>query len=98
MDILGTSIGVRFMRQFTTSDLNKQVGDVTDAASREPVVLTKHRKPRFVLMSYDHYERLRTGGDSRKVYRASEMPVDHVDLFEAEIDRQARGEGYGDEP
>jgi prevent-host-death family protein len=98
MDILGTSIGVRFMRQFTTGDLNKQVGDVTDAASREPVVLTKHRKPRFVLMSYDHYERLRTGGDSRKVYRASEMPADHVDLFEAEIDRLARGEGYGDEP
>ena len=43
------------MRQFTTGDLNKQVGDVTDAASREPIVLTKHRKPRFVLMSYEHY-------------------------------------------
>lgn len=40
------------MRQFTTGDLNKQVGDVTDAAAREPIVLTKHRKPRFVLMSY----------------------------------------------
>ena len=26
------------MRQFTTGDLNKQVGDVTDAASREPIV------------------------------------------------------------
>jgi hypothetical protein len=25
------------MRQFTTGDLNKQVGDVTDAAAREPV-------------------------------------------------------------
>ncbi|MER9927279.1 type II toxin-antitoxin system Phd/YefM family antitoxin, partial [Mesorhizobium sp. M0048] len=41
------------MRQFTTGDLNKQVGDVTDVASREPVILTKHRKPRFVLMSYE---------------------------------------------
>jgi prevent-host-death family protein len=40
------------MRQFTTGDLNKQAGDVTDAAAREPIVLTKHRKPRFVLMSY----------------------------------------------
>ena len=86
------------MRQFTTGDLNKQVGDVTDAASREPVVLTKHRKPRFVLMSYDHYERLLTSGDTRRVHRASEMPAEHVDLFEAEIDRLARGEGYGDEP
>ena len=50
------------MRQCTTGDLNKQVGDVTDAAAREPVVLTKHRKPRFVLMSYEYYERMRTGG------------------------------------
>ena len=86
------------MRQFTTGDLYKQVGDVTDAASREPVVLTKHRKPRFVLMSYDHYERLRTGGDPRTVHRASDMPAEHFDLFSAEIERLARGEGYGDEP
>ena len=98
MDILGNAIGVSRMRQFTTGDLNKQVGDVTDAASREPVVLTKYRKPRFVLMSYDHYERLRTGGNTRTVHRAYEMPNHHIDLFEVEIDRLSRGEGYGDEP
>lgn len=86
------------MREFTTVDLNKAVGDVTDAASREPVVLTKHRKPRFVLMSYTHYERMRTGADPRRAYRTSEMPDDHQDLFAAEIDRLARGEGYDDEP
>lgn len=77
------------MRQFTTGDLNKQVGDVTDVASREPVVLTKPRKPGFVLMSYDHYERLRTGGHNRTVHRTSEMPMQHVDLFEAEIESVA---------
>ncbi|UXS05493.1 type II toxin-antitoxin system prevent-host-death family antitoxin [Agrobacterium tumefaciens] len=86
------------MRRFTMSDLNKQVGDATDAASREPIVLTKHRKPRFVLMSYEHYERLRSGGDRRKPHRATDMPDEHVELFSAEIDRLARGEGYGDEP
>lgn len=98
MDNMEILIWSSDMRQFTTGDLNKQVGDVTDAASREPVVLTKHRKPRFVLMSYDHYERLRTGGDTRTVHRASEMPLQHLDLFEAEIDRLSHGEGYGDEP
>ena len=85
------------MRQFTTGDLNKQVGDVTDAASREPVVLTKHRKPRFVLMSYEYYERMRTGGDPRSAHRASDMPEEHKELFAAEIERHARGEGYDDE-
>lgn len=86
------------MRQFTTGDLNKQVGDVTDAASREPIVLTKHRKPRFVLMSYEHYERMRTGRDPRRAYHVSDMPEEHKDLFAAEIDQLARGEGYDDEP
>ncbi|TJV46217.1 MAG: type II toxin-antitoxin system Phd/YefM family antitoxin [Mesorhizobium sp.] len=85
------------MRQFTTGDLNKQVGDVTDVASREPVILTKHRKPRFVLMSYEHYEQMRIGGDPRRAYHVSEMPEEHTELFAAEIDRLARGEGYDDE-
>ncbi len=85
------------MRQFTTGDLNKQVGDVTDVASREPVILTKHRKPRFVLMSYEHYERMLAGGDPRRAYPVSEMPKEHAELFDAEIDRLARGEGYDHE-
>lgn len=41
------------------------------------MVLTKHRKPRFVLMSYEYYERMRTCGDPRSVHRASEMPEEH---------------------
>jgi prevent-host-death family protein len=59
------------MKQFTTGDLNKQIGDITDAASREPVMLTRHKKPRFVLMSYEHYERMRSGGDPRRAYHIS---------------------------
>ncbi|MEZ2127886.1 MULTISPECIES: type II toxin-antitoxin system Phd/YefM family antitoxin [unclassified Sinorhizobium] len=85
------------MRQFTTADLNKQVGDVTDAASREPVILTRHNKPRFVLMSYEHYERMRTGADPRRAYRSSEMPEAHAALFSDAIERLTRGEGYDDE-
>ena len=70
---------------FLADVANKQVGDVTDAAAREPVVLTRHRKPRFVLMSYDHYERMRTGGDPRQAHRASRMPGEHEELFGAPI-------------
>ncbi len=57
------------------------------------MVLTKHRKPRFVLMSYEYYERMRTCGDPRSVHRASEMPEEHRELFAAEIDRLARPRG-----
>lgn len=86
------------MLQFTIGNLNKQMGNVTDAAAREPVILTNRRKPRFVLMSYEHYERMRTGGDPRRAYHVSEMPKKHSGLFHTEIDRLSRGVGYDDEP
>jgi prevent-host-death family protein len=54
------------MRSFTTHDLNKQVGDVTDAAAKAPVIITRHRKPRFVMMSYEHYQRIRETADPRR--------------------------------
>jgi prevent-host-death family protein len=97
MDI-GDQRSTHAMRQFTTGDLNKQVGDVTDAASREPIVLTRHNKPRLVLMSYDYYERMRTGADPRRAYSVSDMPKEHEELFGEAIERLARGEDYDDEP
>ncbi len=56
-------------------------------------MLTRHKKPGFVLMSYEHYERMRTGGDPRRAYHISEMPDEHAALFDEAIDRLARGEG-----
>jgi prevent-host-death family protein len=86
------------MKQFTTGDLSKQIGDITDAASREPVMLTRHKKPCFVLMSYEHYEHMRAGGNPRRAYHVSKMPAEHAELFDEALDRLARGEGYDDEP
>jgi prevent-host-death family protein len=85
------------MRAFTTHDLNKQVGEVTDAATKSPVVITRHRKPRFVMMSYEHYERIKAANDPRRVYGPGETPADIAELFGPEIDRLAEGEGYDDE-
>jgi len=98
IDYMGIEVEISAMKQFTTGDLNKQIGDVTDAASREPVVLTRHKKPRFVLMSYDHYERMRTGGDPRRAFHISKMPAEHAELFDEALDRLAHGEGYDDKP
>lgn len=74
------------------------MGNITDVGAREPVILTNHRKPRFVLMSYERYERMRTGGNPRRAYHVSETPKEHSDLLHTEIDRLARGAGYDDEP
>jgi prevent-host-death family protein len=85
------------MRAFTTHDLNKQVGEVTDAATKSPVVITRHRKPRFVMMSYEHYQRLKGNADPRRAYGPGETPEEIAELFASELDRLAMGEGYGDE-
>ncbi|MFG1239906.1 MULTISPECIES: type II toxin-antitoxin system Phd/YefM family antitoxin [Xanthobacteraceae] len=85
------------MRAFTTNDLNKQVGEVTDAATKSPIVITRHRKPRFVMMSYEHYQKIRGEGDPRRAYAAGETPDDVASLFSAEVDRLATGEGYDDD-
>ncbi len=88
MDIRGQ------MRSFTTNDLNKQVGDVTDAATKAPVIITRHRKPRFVMMSYELYQRIRETIDPRQPYGPGETPRDIAALFSDQLDRLAKGEGY----
>ena len=81
------------MREFTTADLNKQVGEVTGAAIRSPVTITRHRKPRFVMMSFEHYQHITQTGDPRRVYSAGETPDDIAALFGEALDRLAQGVG-----
>ena len=85
------------MRAFTTNDLNKQVGEVTHAATMAPILITRHRKPRYVMMSFDHYQRIKAATYPRRVYGAGETPEDLSVLFGEEVERLANGEGYGDE-
>ena|SRR5947209_1147045 len=93
MDIMETmDISGPAMRAFTTNDLNKQVGEVTDAATKSPVLITRHRKPRFVMMSYEHYQRIRGEADPRRAYAAGETPEAVAELFRGELDRLTKGE------
>nr|WP_249023737.1 hypothetical protein [Acetobacter ascendens] len=39
------------MKQFASGDLTRNTGDLFEAAAVAPVAITKHRKPRFVVMS-----------------------------------------------
>lgn len=61
------------MKSFSTNDLIKDIRTVTFAAAKAPVQITQYRKPRFVLMTIDDYEKL-TNRDPRRVYRTADMP------------------------
>jgi prevent-host-death family protein len=75
------------MRSYSTSDLVRAIGDVTHAAVAEPVIITHHAKPRYVLMSIEEYGRLsKTPIDPRRVYRADETPPDLAGMMVAAID------------
>ncbi|KXV60462.1 MULTISPECIES: type II toxin-antitoxin system prevent-host-death family antitoxin [Acetobacter] len=71
------------MKQFAAADLTRNTGDLFEAAAVAPVAITKHRKPRFVVMSMERYETL-TNQDkgSQKAYAVGQMPQDVAALFE----------------
>lgn len=72
------------MRSFPATDLKQTLGDVLDAASQEPITITKHKKPRFVLMSIHDYEQ-RFSKDERRAISVAGMPAEHLHMLEASL-------------
>lgn len=85
------------MRAFSTVDLLRDLKTVTHAAAREPVAITQHRKPRFVLMAIEDFERLRGAADPRKAYRVEETPRELADVLIAGLDRLIDDKGSEDD-
>ncbi len=75
------------MKKFSTVDLDQQLGNVKAAAARSPVIITEHRKERFVLMHIDEYKELQAKANPRRVYGRGETPKKLAALFKSEIDR-----------
>ncbi len=59
-------------------------GEVSDRALREPVVITGKGRPRHVLMAFDEYQRLKAR--DRRAYRIEDLPDDLAALLEAGLD------------
>ena len=74
------------MRSFSTADLARKVGDVTHAASRAPVAITHHNKPRYVLMSFELFNRL----NPQRAYLVEETPDDVAEWLLPGLDEVAR--------
>jgi prevent-host-death family protein len=73
------------MRSFTSVELVSSVDTVKTAAAREPVAITEHRKPKFVLMSYDDYERIKGTSDPNRAYLLEETPDAILDILKGEF-------------
>ena len=75
------------MEKFSTVELLRDIKTVTMAADRQPVTITQHRKPRYVLMTYDEFEALKSRGDPRRTYGPNEAPSDLAAMIIPELDR-----------
>lgn len=69
------------MKDYTSTELANNTGDVLMAAARETVEITRHGKARFVIMSHERYQKLFARCDSRRAVRNEDMS----DLERAEL-------------
>jgi hypothetical protein len=81
------------LARFSTVDLVKKLDAVKAAALREPVAVTEHRKPKFVLMTVEDYERLRGAGNPHRAFRAVETPEFILDVFKDDLAPRAGDAG-----
>lgn len=58
------------MKSFSLSELNRHPGEIVDAALAGPVSLTKHGKPKLVVMDAVQYEIMKHG----KAFRMEDAP------------------------
>ena len=66
---------MREFPEFKTADLTRYTNDLFDAAIRSPIAITKHSKPKFVLMIMGQYQSL-TRGATQQAHMVDEMPED----------------------
>ena len=61
------------MTRVIATEFKNNVGAFSDAAMREPVIITSHQRDRLVLISADEYRRLTGAPDSLSEARRREL-------------------------
>lgn len=61
------------MRQFSATDLANKTGDVLALAAQQPVAITRHGKPRFVVLSTEEFETLRQSKDTQSAHHIDDL-------------------------
>lgn len=59
------------MRKVSSGEFQRETGKWQDLALREPIAITKHQRPAYVLLSFEEYKRMT--GKSRRSLHVSEL-------------------------
>ena len=83
---------MQHLPEFKAADLTRHTSELFDAAIRSPVAITKHRKPKFVLMSMDQYQQLARGA-TQQVHLLEDMADDLKALMVEGLERDIGQDG-----
>ena len=78
------------MRSFSATDLGNKTGDVLATASQEPIAISKHGKPRFVILTSETFNKLKRGSDPRVAGRTADIPPEIGSAIIASIEEMMR--------
>lgn len=71
------------MTEYTTASFLQHYGEASDDAATAPVIVTKHKKPHRVLISWKQYQELVSRQQApRKAYGVNELPDDLGAIFD----------------
>jgi prevent-host-death family protein len=86
-----------------STEFQNRAGLYLEKAAKEPVFITRHKRPVRVLLDIEEYQRLKAR-DSRQVHLSSELPEDWVealrsaDFSHLEPDMHEQTESAGEAP
>ena len=70
------------MTTTNASDFQKRLGEFTDLARREPVMITRHGRPSLVLLAAEDYARLKMIEErSTKAIRTADLPAETIEAM-----------------
>ena len=70
------------MTKTNIGDFQKRLGEFTDIARREPVMITGHGRPSLVFLAAEDYERLRLIEErSIRAIRTADVPAETIEAI-----------------
>lgn len=69
----------------------RNAGSLLEPAQRELVEITKHGKPKYVVLAKDDYDRLCGAADARIHGRVAEMPAEEAIAIRAQMRSESMG-------
>ena len=79
------------MKEFAAADMNRSPADIFEAATVAPVAITKHRKPRFVVMSMERYKTLTEGRTTQVAMSVAYLPPELGALLDQGLEEHFNG-------